>query len=357
MKRKSIGSVEIDTSLAFWTNGKNANQLRQNERELFSIIDLLQSKALFANENELENLFSEMDKAYVALQLINSFAQNETLLYNAGIVLNDAILKGDFDLDFDSLEERNNYINQLSDDLISKTNSNTLSNFLDPDFAQWWDEIIVKENYYVDVTTGEKTAQIQESSVISGSTDEFCSKLKKSGMSLLYVYADPSILTTKKAMSKYYDQRDITNSLKVVNPSFSNSVCENLITSGIIEDTKGLSVNEAVENLKQNGKSKIGELIAIITLIVTAVVALCGMVSSIFAARKAETDKKTAEILKDSNIQNAAASEYDFPASADLNNDGVISEDEKNIYVEKKQKNTLIYGGIALALLWLLTSN
>ncbi len=357
MKRAKIGALDVDLSVGFWTNGKNANNLRQNERELYAIIDLLQTKANYAKEEDLNAIFNEMDKAYIGLQMIKSFASDETLLYQSGLVINNSIVNGDFDNYFETLEARNNYISELSDRLISETNSNTLDNFISPDFAQWWKDAIVDSNYYIDITTGEKTKDVpQSSAVISGTTDEFCAKLKKGGLSLLYVYCDKTKLTSKQSVVKYFAQKDIKESLKVVNPAFSESVCNNLIVSGIMEDTKGMTPEEAVDNLKANGKAKIGALFAIVSLIVTAVVAICGMVQAIYQSRKAKSDAKTAQILADSNINDAAANEYDFPA-ADYDGDGVTTEAELNRYKAEQKNKILIYGAIALGALWFLTNN
>lgn len=352
MKRTKIGSVDVDLSVNFWTNGKNEGSLRQNERELYTIIDLEQTKAEFCSDDKVDEHFNEMDKAYCALQLINAFNADNDLLYRAGIVLNDAIINGSFDHSYDSIESRNSYINKLVDELIVKTNSNDLADFLSVDFAQWWNDTIVKQNYFINIATGTKTNVPDSRIGYSEKTDEFCAKLKAGGMSLLYIYSSPMSLSTKKSMAKFYDQQEIKESLKAVNPAFTESVCKNLILSGIAKDTEGKTPDDVIRGIKE---PKVGDLMAIITLVVTAVVALCGVATAIIAARKSEIDNDTAKILSNGNIQAAAPGDGDFPIIADLDGDGVISQHETLIYNEKKNKTKLIiYGGLALTALYLL---
>ena len=52
MKRTAIGSTVIPIEESYWSGGRNADRLRQSEREIYSMIDLYQEICAY-EENEV----------------------------------------------------------------------------------------------------------------------------------------------------------------------------------------------------------------------------------------------------------------------------------------------------------------
>ena len=84
MKRCKIGSSEINIELKYWTDGRPEWDLRASQLELYSNINLLQTASDFCkNDQQIDDYYTEMDKNWAVIALIDRFGGNEDLLLKA----------------------------------------------------------------------------------------------------------------------------------------------------------------------------------------------------------------------------------------------------------------------------------
>lgn len=314
MKRSSIGSAGINVSLPFWSGGKSASALRQNERELYSQIDLLQERADYMDDpNELYN---QMDLIYSAICLIDKFGYDNTLLFYAGIVMNNHLSA--YNSEYADIESRNQHVNGIITSMITEVNSLTQCEEVTTDFTLWWKNTILDQNYFIDFATGAQTDVSPESAALGASEyDEYCAKLKEGGGYFCYAVCNSDLLTSKQSFAKSVGQNNVIDALEGANPAFSRNVSINLINSGIVNTTKGGTANTMVESFR-NGTASVGDPFSIIVGLVIAVISL---VTAILAVVQAEKEKKTAQILSEANIQANAPDTSDWQY-ADTDGDG-----------------------------------
>jgi len=317
MKRAKIGNTEVSLSAPYWTGGKRSARLRQSEKELYAKINLYQEICDFSeNENEIQSLYTEMDKLFVAIQLIMNFGEDQDELLRAGVAYSDAIYNGLFHSDYDSLESRNIAVNEIATGCIARVPDIYLSEDLITNVILWWRETVLMQNFFWDETTGEQV-QVPADSIeagISGASDydQFSAKMVEGGLFYVYIIADNRLIDSPQSMFKRSQQNITLDRLEIAGVGLSRNVMMDNIRTGILRQTNGKTASQTVQAL-QRGDAKIGEPVTIIVAIVAAIVAIIKLISDIQAAKKAKLDNETAKILSENNLNSIRPDSKDFP--------------------------------------------
>ena len=297
MKRNKIGSVEVQTDRLVFVCDKPFSEMRQNEVRIFSHLDLLQEMSVFANDDEQNAIYTEMDKYYTIACICDQFGNNDEYLLNACAYFNDKVSNGDFDKNFESLEERNENINNIVSEIVNNTiNNYILSSILTYDKLEWWRKNVIDLNYYT-LADGTKSKVLIKDVAINGTDINYIEEFKKTACGWAYLHCDKSLLKSSKiAISKYARQKTMQNAINDSNIQLDIETQNNLIKSGIIKDTQGGDANDFVKALKEEGQkknTKVGDIaIALITAILTLVCTALSVIGGIVQKR---IDQKIAE--------------------------------------------------------------
>ncbi len=317
MKRAKIGNTNVPVDAPYWTGGKRSSRLRQSEKELYAKINLLQEQANFSeSEDEIQSLYTEMDKLYVAIQLIMNFGDDEDLLLKAGVSYSDALYDGLFQEYYDTLEERNISVNRVATDCIAHVPDIHLSEDVVTSVILWWKDTVMLQNFYWNENTGEKSVLPADSIEAGiGATDDYDSlsaRMVEGGMFYVYMIADRRLINTPNSMYKNAQQNITLDRLENIGVGLSRNVMLDNIKTGILRETNGKSASQVVQAL-QRGDAKIGEPITLIVAIIGAIVAIAGMVAKIVEARKTRIENETAKILSENNLNSIRPDHSDFP--------------------------------------------
>jgi hypothetical protein len=268
------------------------------------------------NEEEINRRYTEMDKYYTAICLIQEFGNDPAMLEKAGIALAKAIVNGDFKASYPDLNQRNAHINDVITATIANTIDIELTEKYSADIILWWQEMVLEQNFYIDPETGEKSEIVPNTANIGATDyDEYCAKMKDTGSFYMYCVADATTINTIAARYKKQQQSITLDRIEATGVGLSKRVMQNNINAGILAKT-GKNANQAVESIKKGKDPAIGSLFA---TIVSAIVAIVGLVKSIFDKKKAQIEKETAEIMSQSNLNAIAPNTIDW----DINGDGI----------------------------------
>lgn len=294
MKRSAIGSTKIDTDKYLFTIDKPLSDMRQNQVRLISYLDLLQEKAQFTEkESELKQLYDAMDMSYCIYCIIDQFAENPKYLENSLYYYMDAIVSGEFDKEYNSLEERNNQLNQAIQSVIDKVISNcAIDSIVENDDLIWWQENVIDLNYFE--LNGERSnVRLQDVAINGVTKKDFLEEFKRSGCAWSYIRCDKSLIEDNKvAIYKYGKQKNMQALLAQSNFQLDTVTQNNLIDAGILKETNGKSANDCVYSLREKAKAKksakiSGDPFTIIATIVTIIATCVGIASQVFEVVRA----------------------------------------------------------------------
>lgn len=356
MKRAKIGLADIDVQASYWSGGKDTHQLRCSELEIYAYIDLLQEESnISTNEDVIAEKYKQMDMYFACLQLIQAYGDYPDMLPVCGIVLNNAIIKGKFDKQYNSLDERNEYINVLIETLIDNVPNTPLTEDFTSEFLTWWKQTVIEQNYYTNPTTGEKSETLQESAAIGEVYDlaYYNDQIKQAGPYNTYIVASPENINTQNAMLKKNRQTEYLRWLDSCNVGLSMNAMKANIKSGVIAKT-GKTPDEVVAELKTKNVSGIGEfftVIAIISACIALLSGIIGVIAQIVAMRHAG----------DTNLLSNAPTEQQLisnqPTGSDWYGQGGNGSNTGNMLTNSDgSPNLLLYGGIAAVAAFLLLS-
>lgn len=300
-KRGSLGSTEVNV-YEYWTDGKSSHELKCNETILYSEIDLCQTQAQYSKtQKDLQSNYSRMDLMYMCIKAIEFCGSDDETLRCAGAIIGNMKSEGCFSIDFDTIEDENRYLDGLVAELSEKLDERgSTIPILDEEFDAWFEANVVAYNYYETPNGKSKviTPELLELGRLSGSSnDQYSAKMKDSAMSLMYYGANKKNLyegcsNEDEMASKVYTQGQTINWFATAGTNMTTQSIKNCIKSGIMDKTEGLSQEEAIDRFrnesvdKKNGRTNgLGDAIAIITLIVTAISVIAGLISSILKAR------------------------------------------------------------------------
>jgi hypothetical protein len=313
MKRIQIGDTSIPDSIPYWSGGKNSDALRMSEKELYAKIDFYQELSnITLDMNERDQYYTEMDKLYVILCLIDEFGDDIKQLERAGIAMNQMLIDNRFKTSYSSLDWRNEAVNNIVRDAVRLTSDIWLDESMSSDFIKWWHSTILDQNYYLNIDGEVSYIRPETASIGASEYDEYSAKFKDGGAFYMYVVCDSRLLDTATSMYKKQQQNETLAALQTAGMPLKRAAMLDLSKSSIINKT-GKTPDSAIQEFKQGidpfQKNSIGELILAIIGLVTAIVSL---VSYIIDNKRAKTDKETAEILSKSNLNNIAPDTYDF---------------------------------------------
>lgn len=312
MKRAKIGTTDIPVEASYWTGGKRSPQLRQSEKELYSQLNLLQENAGFSgNEDEIDEIYTEMDKLYIAIQLIMNFGDDDDLLLRAGVVYSDLLHSGKLQQPYESLDERNAAVNEIATGAIAQVADVLLSETVETETLLWWRETVLEQNFFWNEATGEKTSIPGDSPGAIGAVgvDEYSKQLVEGGMFYVYMIADSRLIDTADAIYKKSQQNITLDRLEATGVGLSRNVMMNNIKTGILRQSGGKSASEVVQDMR-NGEAKIGELVL---AIIGAVVAIVALVTAIVQNSQKAKELRIAEIMSTENMNVIAPKSTDFP--------------------------------------------
>lgn len=255
-----LAGLGATNQLPYWTDGKT--DLKLNEIELFSLIDLLQAKAtITTSQTELDEIYNLMDLYYTAIKLIETYPTANNLEF-AGLVLAAKKQQGLFNNHFTTIEQRvenqTNILNSLIKEIDSYLSASSTqqqyiiqASFLAAvkDFTDWWKAVVLAQNY------NPTTAKV---SGIGTTYAQWSQLVKDSGPYWLYATSKqklPSKATTKQA--KHYAWIDWVLSQ---NTGLNRATVMNNIESGIITAT-GKTSQTVINELKSGSISGIGDSI------------------------------------------------------------------------------------------------
>ena len=337
MKRTAIGSTEIPIGEPYWSDGRNADRLRQSEREIFSMIDLYQEICTYEeNDAIVSEYYGEMDKLYFALKLIEEFGQFPLFLKNSGMVFAELVASGIFSTPYATLTERNISIDEIIQNAIDRLNNHDLPVEYPKEVRDWWDKIVVEQNFYINLATGK---QIKQPAIIAGigntQYDEFCARMKDGGPFYLYVAAPVSMVDTEQSFYKKQQQNYTIDKMESTGVGLTRNVMMNNINAGIISSTKGKNAQTALGEFKQGKDPGIG----LISIILKAITALFTLITSILAIKQAKIEQRTAEILSKDNINNQAPDFSDWQKYKDPVTGDIITIDPKTGQIVNREKD------------------
>lgn len=297
MKRKSLGSAVVDYE--YWSGGKGSQELKCNETILYSEIDLLQSRAQFARtEEELQSYYSKMDLMYMCVKAIEFCGSNDDLLACAGALIGNYKADGCFAIRFDRVEDENRYLDGLVEEMKESLSPDTDTDVPvnDPIFDEWYHDNVVSFNYYN--TPDGQSKDMPSIALGATGTDDYTARMKDGAMSLLYYNADTSLLydgcANREEMSKkIFEASRAVNWFASKGTNMTSRSIRNAIESGIIENTGGLSQEEAIRKFKKEsteGVNGLGfDVVGLITAIAMAITAIASLISVIAKFRSSNS--------------------------------------------------------------------
>lgn len=326
MKRSRIGNITVDTDKIIFVCVKPFSQMKQSEIRLYSYLDLLQEKAGFAQTKQEENsIYSEMDKLFCIASIVDQLGDNTEQLYNSVYYFTNAVNNGAFNKKFDSLQERNDNLNNVTLSIVNDTLNNVSINnsIVTPSISDWWNENIMNLNYYTN-SDGEKVNSLPTVS-IGATNDNYLERFKQGAPSWCYSVVDPDFLGKNSiAKIKRSKQIEMRKSLDACGVQLDFTTQTNLIHSGIMAQSDGATATEFINAMKASAKeqrAKIGMSEAGITALINAIASLLAtcipiVVGLIISAKQKKNNADTAL----NNAENKLASVDDW---LDIDGDGV----------------------------------
>jgi hypothetical protein len=312
MKRNQIGAIEMDTKTGkIWWGGNDFAQTRESERGIYCKIDMYQELSNISDSDaEIESNYDKMDRLFCVCKLIESFGDNLSLLNEAGVVMNDYLLRGAFDKKFNSLAIRNAYVDDLVAKLIEETNNfrGASAYQVSVDFQNWWKSDVIDLNYYKD-ENGNHILEKPNAVSVNGTENNIYDLFKGLSPTLAYTKVDSKRITLSySALAKKENQKIVRDIIKNSRHGISYTQQSDLIITGIAAATSDTSAKtgdptQFVKNIyagKYNDtKPKVGIGPLVIPLIMACISLITAIIGYFQAKKEAEAAVKIAKINKE----------------------------------------------------------
>ena len=385
MKRCKIGSSEINIELKYWTDGRPEWDLRASQLELYSNINLLQTVADFCkNDQQIDDYYTEMDKNWAVIALIDRFGGNEDLLLKAGLLYER--MQSRFQSFYSSLDDRNAAVTELVQEMISRTEDESFAGgFESEEFAAWWMHKVMEQDYYFDAANGTESAVPVHVPGVGAADDQgISSQLQDSASYFIYYMCSPKKLkNSNTARAKSIRQTETLAEMGGCGLYLTPPIIDNILTAGIMQQTEGGTADDAVQSMidgaKQPKEAKVG---GIGLLLLLAILALCAALivklgSSIVDSCLAFKNQKLAAYLAEEQLKQAEPKLLDFdgdgitdavydPQTGQLINEAIALEQEKtnqaivetNAELDQQEgkNNTLLALGVLAVGAWYMMS-
>lgn len=279
MRRNRIAGTDIDVKLKYWTDGRPEYDLRASSLEIFSNINLLQTTADFTeNTQEIEELYTEMDKNWAVFCLIDRFGGKTDLLWRAGLVLERRM--PEFGTYYQSLDERNESVLSLIESMLREVEDGVVEGgFQSAEFAEWWTHIVMEQDFYYDPNTNSASPVPVHVPGIGAADDEeesVSAKLQDSSTYFIYAMCTPSKLRESKAAQvKALNQSTTLAQMAECGTYMNKNIINNLLTAGIMQQTKGSTADKCVDELKKGAANPQQAAVGLFWFIILAIVVVC----------------------------------------------------------------------------------
>jgi hypothetical protein len=237
----------------YWSGGKGAGSLKVSEIEIYSKIDLLQSKASIETDAaKISALFSEMDVWFTAIKLIEKFGASVNDLRIAGQILGTDVLLGSFSRNYPTLEVRQIEIDKFIESLILRIKNVIVSGMnispfvtdqLKP-FVKEWETLVIGQNYYLLMSGATET---NPTASVGATIYEYSAQIKDAAP--YFIYAATNEKLSKKAAIKKVKHMENIDWILSNNTGLNRAAIMNNIESGIITKL-GKSPDQAIKDLK-----------------------------------------------------------------------------------------------------------
>lgn len=276
MKRSKIGNTEIDLSAPYWSGGKPDGKLRMSQTTLYAQIDCLQAECNLLTERgateddeSVQSLFNRMDIIYAEIIATEQYGGQRDLLERAGIVLSDMIARGDFARSYDSMDERNESLNEkIASMQAAVANFQTQWTWANEDFRVMWLATVIDGDYYTNPETGERTTDKPGDFAAIGEVYDYSyysRRIKEAGEFWLYMAAGDSVRDKEgnivpAVYRKLVEQRKTAEWFKAAETNIDSEAVYYLSRAKIMDD--GCTPEECVALLKEchGDKAKFEEL-------------------------------------------------------------------------------------------------
>ena len=276
MKRSRIGNTEIDLSAPYWSGGKPDGKLRVSQTTLYAQIDCLQAECNLLTErgateddDSVQSLFNRMDIIYAEIIATEQYGGQRDLLGRAGIVLSNMIESGDFARSYDSMDERNESLNEkIAAMQAAVANFQTQWTWANEDFRVMWLATVIDGDYYTNPETGERTTDKPGDFAAVGEVYDYSyysRRIKEAGEFWMYMAAGDSVRDKEGNIlpvvyRKLVEQRRTAEWFKAAETNIDSEAVYYLSRAKIMDD--GCTPEECVALLKSchGDKKKFEEL-------------------------------------------------------------------------------------------------
>lgn len=384
MKRCKIGSSEINIELKYWTDGRPEWDLRASQLELYSNINLLQTASDFCkNDQQIDDYYTEMDKNWAVIALIDRFGGNEDLLLKAGLLYER--MQSRFQSFYSSLDDRNAAVTELVQEMISRTEDESFAGgFESEEFAAWWMHKVMEQDYYFDAANGTESAVPVHVPGVGAADDQgISSQLQDSASYFIYYMCSPKKLkNSNTARAKSIRQTETLAEMGGCGLYLTPPIIDNILTAGIMQQTEGGTADDAVQSMidgaKQPKEAKVGLVwFAILAIIVVCVACIVKLGSFILDSVLAVKNQKLAAYLSEEQLKQAEPKMLDFdgdgnydavydPVTGQMMSESIAIEQEKTMQTvaeknaeldkEEGKNNTLLALGVLAVGAWYMMS-
>lgn len=280
-KRQYLGSTDIRQD--YWSGGKDSRELKLNETLLYAEINCCNSMISICDTyQEAQKEYNKQDLMYLCLVAVERSGSDYNKLSRYGNVIGNMIGEGKIYRAYSSLDEENSNLDLMIDEMELREPYAETCN--DVEFLAWFEEKVLGYNCYRNYDgsiTYDRPKIVSGLNGLGGGNDTFSEKMVEAGTYMLYLVNDnrdvyEGCVDEMEMSHKMINQRNYMNWFGHANTNMTyDSILVNA-RSGIIEKTKR-SPKEALNELKGDGVSGLGDPIAILSLVLTAISVLTAL--------------------------------------------------------------------------------
>ena len=314
-KRQYLGSTDIRQD--YWSGGKDSRELKLNETLLYAEINCCNSMISICDTyQEAQKEYNKQDLMYLCLVAVERSGSDYNKLSRYGNVIGNMIGEGKIYRAYSSLDEENSNLDLMIDEIeLREPYAETCTN---EEFLAWFEEKVLGYNCYRNYDgsiTYNRPKIVSGLNGLGGGSDTFSEKMVEAGTYMLYLVNDnrdvyEGCLDEMEMSHKMINQKNYMNWFGHANTNMTyDSILVNA-RSGIIEKTKR-SPKEALNELKGDGVSGLGDPIAILSLVLTAISVLTALAKLIV-----ESVQQSRLLDYANELQNNEPSEDDMLAAS-----------------------------------------
>lgn len=359
-KVSGVAKVGYTDKVEYWLAGTNDLANTRAMNYVLSELNLANTTLSVTDDTaERVELMNQIDLFTIILEGLLAAQQSDVYsVETIGLIISNMVANEAFNSITDELVTRTNNLDALIVDFDNALKNIPENITTDADFDAWWTENILAENYN---DTPEYILQnYAEVAKIGASVDDVTTKTIEAAPAFLYLFmTNKQINACNDTIKKRYNQ-EVKNwqwESKILRGAISDTTLLNYYRNGCIlhyGKTPEKVIDELFALNEKQGGGKVGVDPASITAIISAVVAVVGLlISLVYFIMDVYKISYTADEDYKEGVPDQSADGWNLGDAVALKNAGgnLTGEEPK----QDKKDNTLIYAGIAaLALLLLL---